>query len=67
MNLDNDELEIALIAFRHLRNSAKNQRDGHAAQVTGAAWWGCDHLIGKADALIARVEQHQKDVENGDA
>lgn len=52
MNLDDDELEIALIGLRQA-GLANGPVDRHT--VVGA------YIYRKMDALIARIEQHQKD------
>jgi hypothetical protein len=63
MNLDDDELEIVMVALRLLRDRAANAPDGTGDVVRRC----CDHVAAKADLLVDRINQHQKDKENGDA
>ena len=68
LSLDDEDVEIALLALQFAEWRSKQQvekggRDG----CSEVAWFCTKHCLGKFAALIGRIEQYQKDRENGDA
>ena len=68
LTLDHDEAEIARAALRRFRDEMVWRCDkDRVMRVTGAAWAACIWIAQpRIEALIERIEQWQKDEENGD-
>jgi hypothetical protein len=64
VNLDNDDLNLALMALRHTIWRAKQQLDKNAIAgdaATGAVWYCARHCVGQMENLIARIESRPAD------
>jgi hypothetical protein len=61
MNLDDDEIELALMMMRYFLNELP------PARPIGAVGQCCAHVAPKCKLLIARMEQYQQDRKEGDA
>lgn len=64
MHLDEQEIEIALVALEYFEASAAQQiRLGSADGCTAAAWHSARYCHAKAQALIERIKERKKDNE----
>lgn len=70
MNIDDDEIDLALCALHRFKDEMKEQSsaDARPARITASAWWACmEFTLPRIEMLIARLEQRKTDRRNGDA
>lgn len=61
LTLDEDELELAVMALRVFRALSIKEADGNLTEWPAKAC--CRHVAAQCDTLIDRIEQHQQDEE----